>query len=150
MPSRPPEAHAAPLKASVLVIREIAEQLSASDCCGKLGPEQIPRAQSLGPLEDPRVRHERAGALAEGLRRRLGERAEVHQVDPRNLAYLVPKLVRDYWVYRPPLGAFARAVFLFFSPPALIVNGRVLASRELPDEARALALVEGAAAARRG
>ena len=90
------------------------------------------------------MRQERAGALAEHLRLRLGERAEVHQVDPRNLAYLVPKLVRDYWIYRPPLGAFLRALFLFFSPPALIVNGRVLASRRLPDETATLALVEQA------
>jgi len=63
----------------------------------------------------------------------------VNAVDPRNQLYLVPKLLADVFRYRPPLLEALRTLFMVFAVPAVIANGRVVYSGDIPEAAEAVA-----------
>lgn len=76
---------------------------------------------------------EKVGKTYLGLRERLPDSAHVVQVDPKNFFYLIPKLIRDLLVYRPPFLEGMRSLFMAYAFPAVIVNGRVLHQGEILD-----------------
>ena len=63
----------------------------------------------------------------------------VNAVDPRNNLYLIPKLLADVIRYRPPLLEALRALFMVFGVPAVIANGRVVYSGDIPEAGEAVA-----------
>ena len=123
---------------SVILIREVAEQLTGSGCCGKLhgdnalwgGGKLFERTRR--ELRDLGVLHR---AIREFYPAKEGvERVSVVSVDPRNQLYLVPKLWSDVVAYQPGWRAGLRTVLQLFSLPAVVVNGRVISRRDrLPD-----------------
>jgi hypothetical protein len=123
---------------SVILIRENAEQLTGSGCCGKLeGDDPLwPRAELFAHGDEHR---HKVGVLHRVLReffppRDGQEPVSVVVVDPRNQPYLIPKLWHDVLVYRPPLRDALATALQWFRLPAVIVNGRVVSRRgELPD-----------------
>ena len=119
-------------KPSVVIIREVDAQMTGSGCCGKLVGDST-RFGDRRVFEQSRQVMQQCGQLSDALRQELGDGIEITLVDPRNQLYLWPKLVRDVWRYRAPLGAALRTMAMAFSLPAVIVNGRVVASRRLPE-----------------
>lgn len=127
-PSRPP--------VSVILIREHAEQLTGSGCCGKLeGDNALVGGRPVFALA--RRGQQQMGVLHRAVReffppRDGRELVAVEVVDPRNQLYLWPKLIGDVLRYRPGLSAGLRTIAQFFALPAVIVNGRVISRRGQP------------------
>lgn len=121
---------------SVILIRENAEQLTGSGCCGKLeGDSCFGRQEDVFALA--RRNQQQLGLLYRTLREffpPLDGRPQVAvvSVDPRNQLYLVPKLLRDVWRYRPGAWAALETGLQLFSLPAVVVNGRVISRRGVP------------------
>ncbi len=121
---------------SVILIREHAEQLTGSGCCGKLEGDQA------GVDRGAVFRHTRADQQSTGILHRAireffpascgRETVAVMTIDPRNQLALVPKLVSDVLRYRPGWKNALRTTFQLFSLPAVVVNGRVLSRRSQP------------------
>ncbi len=132
----------APVPVSILLIRENAEQLTGSGCCGKLegdnsllGGRRVFR-QARRHQQDMGVLHR---AIHEFFPPLDGQpRVSVVTVDPRNQLYLIAKLWRDVWRYWPGLASGLRTGLQLFSVPAVIVNGRVVSRRTRPVDPDAL------------
>lgn len=130
---------------SVILIREWAEQLTGSGCCGRL------EGDFAGCHEGPVFRErregmERMGLVYRGLKEQFGDAVEIQVVDPRNAALLF-LLVRDCWTFRVGFGAGLR---MLFSIPkqAVVVNGHLADRTDHPDPRRIAQIVE--AQVRRG
>ena len=121
---------------SVILIRENAEQLTGSGCCGKLEGDSA--ASGGGELFQEARRHaEDLGVLHRAVRQFFpplaGEpQVSVETVDPRNQLYLLPKLWSDVARYRPGFWPGLRTALQLFSLPAVIVNGHVISRRHQP------------------
>ena len=126
-----------PRPVSVLLIREHAEQVTGSGCCGKLSGDDSLVGDTSRIFAEARSTQEHFGLLHRAIREFFpanssgGELPPVRvvTVDPRNQLYLLPKLARDVWHYRPGWRDALRTLSLSFSLPAVIVNGRVLSRR---------------------
>lgn len=127
---------------SVLLIRENPEQMTGSGCCGKLeGDTALTGGDRV--FQHARQHQREMGVLHRAIREFFPpcdgtERVRVQIVDPRNQLYLLPRLWRDVWHYRPGLWAGLRTACELFSLPAVIVNGRVLSRRKRPLDPDAL------------
>lgn len=119
-------------QASVILVRENAEQLTGSGCCGKLeGDNACADGRSL--FAQSEQEKQRLGVLYRAVRESFpAEQVEVVQVDPRNQLYLIAKLLRDVICYRPGPTDTLRTTFQAFALPAVILNGRVLSRRGVP------------------
>lgn len=117
---------------SILLVRESAEQLTGSGCCGKLeGTAAFQKRNNLFPntFNNKCV----FGELYILLRDRYAQDdIEVTMVDPRNVWYLIPGLIKDILLYRPAWNDAVRTLFCAFRVPAVICNGRVLISGDIP------------------
>lgn len=117
---------------SVILIRENAEQLTGSGCCGKLdGDLSVLNCPDV--FEHARTHQRDLGVLHRAVRKFFPPRdgrelVSVVTVDPRNQLYLLSKLWRDVATYRPGLRSALRTGLELFALPAVVVNGRVLAS----------------------
>jgi len=121
---------------SVLLIREAAEQITGSGCCGKLDDDD-PSLRGRDVFAEARKHQHDMGLLHRAIRKFFPPRDGREQVvsivvDPRNQLYLIPKLLRDVLRYRPGWRAGLRTVFQMFSLPAVVVNGRVISRRGQP------------------
>ncbi len=121
---------------SVILIRENAEQLSGSGCCGKLEGDAL-RAASDEPFAHTRADQSACGRLHRLLRKNFPDsgttpRVRVVTVDPRNQLYLAPKLWRDVCRYRPGIREGLKTALQLFALPAVVINGRVVSSRKRP------------------
>ena len=117
-------------KVSIILIREHAGQMTGSGCCGKLEGDNALTGggEAFGPL---RARQREFGVLHRAVRKFFGDpgdgnRVSIVTVDPRNQLYLMPKLFWDVVRYRPGWRAGLAAAMQIFSPPVVVVNGRVL------------------------
>jgi hypothetical protein len=121
---------------SVILVREHAEQLTGSGCCGKLEGDSA----ALGDEElfqEARRNAQDFGVLHRAVRQFFppqdgAPQVNVETVDPRNQLYLFPKLWADVLRYRPGFWPGIRTAFQLFSLPAVIVNGRVISRRHRP------------------
>lgn len=115
---------------SVILVRETAEQLTGSGCCGKLAGDGIARRKAR-LFADSRKRQLDMGLLHRAVKRFFPPcegKHDVHVtvVDPRNQLYLAPKLIRDVLRYRPGWRAGLRTMTQTFSLPAVVLNGRII------------------------
>jgi len=118
---------------SVILIRENAEQLTGSGCCGKLEGDAGP-IRSGEAFAHTRADQQRCGQLHRAVRQLfpsdIGQpQVSVVTVDPRNQLYLAAKLCRDVCRYRPGVRAGLRSLLQAFSLPAVVVNGRIISRR---------------------
>ncbi|MFW6125035.1 MAG: hypothetical protein ACOC46_02705 [Pirellulales bacterium] len=113
---------------SVILVRESAEQLTGSGCCGKLEGDNASRnGEAL--FADSRRHQQHMGRLYRAVREHFQpEQVDVIEVDPRNQLYLSARLLRDVVRFRPRLRDGVRTALQAFSLPAVVVNGRVVAS----------------------
>jgi hypothetical protein len=129
-------------KPSVILIRETEEQVAGSGCCGKFEGD-FARCGGEWIFPERRQIKESMGVVARWLKQEFGDAIELTIVDPRNQLYLIPKILRDVWHFRPPALAALRSLSMAFAFPAVLVNGAVKFSREIPScEAVAQAVVE--------
>jgi hypothetical protein len=123
---------------SVILIREFAQQLTGSGCCGKIiGSDRTLRGRELFQLT--RKHQLELGVLHQAVRKFFPQldgrdRVAVVVVDPRNQLYLIPKLLGDVLRYRPGWLAGLQTALQMFSLPAVVVNGRIISRHGGPLE----------------
>lgn len=126
----------------IILVREWDAQVAASGCCGRLGGEntELGDAQTFA---HNRCEMEAMGEVYRALRAELlDEDAEITIVDPRNMVWLVPALLRD--ARRRGLGPketwnnLRRGV----SYTAIIADGKTLFSGRIPPVEDAVAAVK--------
>ncbi|GAB6165892.1 hypothetical protein JCM19992_18920 [Thermostilla marina] len=126
---------------SVLLIRDGAEQLTGSGCCGVLTDDD-PTVRHRNVFRETRRDQEHFGILHRSVTRFFAKQIdngelEVVIVDPRNQLYLASRLMVDVFRFRPGFRAAVTALLQLFSVPAVVVNGRVISKRgraTTPDE----------------
>ncbi len=126
----------------IILVREWDAQLAASGCCGRLGGQNT----ELGDTEtfaENRSEMEAMGEVYRALRNELfNEDAEISVVDPRNMVWLVPALLKD--ARRSGLGP--REIWSQLrcgvSYTSIIVDGKVLFSGRIPAVEDAVAAVK--------
>ncbi len=126
----------------IILVREWDTQLAASGCCGRLGGQNT----ELGDTKTfaaNRSEMEAMGEVYRALRAELfDEDAEITVVDPRNMVWLVPTLLKD--ARRRGLGLqetwsqLRRGV----SYTSIIVDGKVLFNGRTPSVEEAVAAVK--------
>ena len=126
----------------IILVREWDAQLAASGCCGRLGGEN----SELGDAETfaaNRSEMEAMGEVYRALRAELfDEDAEITVVDPRNMVWLVPTLLKDArrrgLSLRETWSQLRRGV----SYTAIIVDGKTLFNGRIPPVEDAVAAVK--------
>lgn len=133
-------------KLKVLMIRERDEMLLVSSCCPRLGGDFTRfRSKKKGVeymFADRRKTMKEMGAIYLAIKERFGESAEIVLMDPRNGFPLLWHLGRDVFSYRPPLGKALRVLTVSFPFPAVVANGRLIASGEMDDPEAIVGLIE--------
>lgn len=113
----------------VLLVREWDSQVGGSGCCGRLGG-----GSELGCTNE--FAHAREGMVAMGavyraLRQELPE-ADLTVVDRRNTVWLLPTLVRDARRRGLGWGAVVRQLTMATRDTAIVADGLVISSGEVP------------------
>ena len=127
---------------SVILIRELEEQLSGSGCCGRLeGDFLVCGGEPVFP--ERRAIMNAMGPVYRTLRTRFGEAVEVHVVDPRNLFSLSFLLIRDFLGFRVGL-VEALKTLARLPVQAVVVNGRLVARGEWPDPMEVVGILDEA------
>ncbi len=126
----------------IILVREWDSQVAASGCCGRLGGENTELGDTA-TFAANRAEMEAMGEVYRALRAELfDEDAEVTVVDPRNMVWLVPTIMKD--ARRRGLGIkevwdnVRRGV----SYTAIIVDGKVLFSGRIPPPEDAVTAVK--------
>jgi hypothetical protein len=126
----------------IILVREWDSQVAASGCCGRLGGENTELGDTA-TFAANRAEMEAMGEVYRALRAELfDEDAEVTVVDPRNMVWLVPTIMKD--ARRRGLGIkevwdnIRRGV----SYTAIIVDGKVLFNGRIPPPEDAVAAVK--------
>ncbi len=126
----------------IILVREWDAQLAASGCCGRLGGENSELGDA-GTFAANRSEMEAMGEVYRALRAELfDEDVEITVVDPRNMVWLVPTLLKE--ARRRGLGLreiwsqLRRGV----SYTSIIVDGKVLFSGRIPPVEDAVAAVK--------
>ena len=126
----------------IILVREWDAQLAASGCCGRLGGENSELGDA-GTFAANRSEMEAMGEVYRALRKELfDEDAEITVVDPRNMVWLVPTLLKD--ARRRGLGLrevwsqLRRGV----SYTSIIVDGKTLFNGRIPKVEDAVAAVK--------
>lgn len=126
----------------IILVREWDAQLAASGCCGRLGGEN----SELGDGDTfaaNRCEMEAMGEVYRALRAELfDEDAEITVVDPRNMIWLIPSLLKDARKrglgIAETWGNLKRGV----SYTAIVVDGKTLFSGRIPPVEDAVAAVK--------
>jgi hypothetical protein len=118
---------------SVILVREWAQQMSGSGCCGRLegdfamcGDERV--------FAERRAVMERMGPVYRTLRERFGDSVDVQIIDPRNVSLLI-LLLRDFWGFHVGFGSALRTLFRL-PKQAVVVNGVLVDRSGRPDPER--------------
>jgi hypothetical protein len=116
----------------IILVREWDAQLAASGCCGRLGGEN----SELGDKDTfaaNRCEMEAMGEVYRALRAELfDEDAEITVVDPRNMVWLVPALLKDARKRGLGLKETWSHLRRGVSYTAIIVDGKTLFSGRIP------------------
>jgi|GEM_PF-679375 len=123
----------------ILLIRQSEGQLTGSGCCGKVGGRHS-YLRDTETFADTRRDMEAMGRVYQALRHAFGERVEITMADPRNLIWLLPSLLRAGYRSGGTQGAW-QAVRGGFAPCAVLVDGQVVASGEVPEPEAVVAAV---------
>lgn len=125
----------------IILVREWDSQTSASGCCGRLGGENT-------ELGDPqtyrhnRVEMERMGEVYRKLKEDLfDEEVEITVVDPRNMVWLIPSVMRDARRRGLSMGDTFKQINRGISYNAVILDGKVLFSGHVPDPKDAVSAI---------
>ncbi|MGF1473586.1 MAG: hypothetical protein ACFB50_17835 [Rubrobacteraceae bacterium] len=125
----------------IILVREWDSQTAASGCCGRLGGEN-------NELGDPdtyrhnREEMEKMGRVYRALREDLfDEEVGVTVVDPRNMVWLIPSVLKDARKRGLSISETLRSVNRSVSYNAVILDGKVLFSGRVPEPEEAVAAI---------
>lgn len=125
----------------VLLVREWDQQTTGGSCCGRLEGGDT---AFTGAADFTRCRHgmEAMGAVYRALAAELPrDRVDIEVVDPRNLTFLVPGILRDArrrgLGWRDAAGQVRRGA----GQGAIVVDGEVVSSGRIPEPGVAVDLV---------
>ncbi len=125
----------------IILVREWDSQTSASGCCGRLGGENTELGDS-DTYRHNRVEMEKMGKVYRALREDLfDEEVEMTVVDPRNMIWLVPSVLRDARKRGLSVTETLRNVSRGVSYNAVIFDGKVLFSGHIPEPEEAVRAV---------
>lgn len=123
----------------VLMIRERDELFVVSSCCPRLGGD-FNKFLIGGRVEyafpERRKIMKELGALYMRLKEAFGEEIEIEYIDPRNYLPLFVRLIKDVLEFRPSFLHALRVITLAFPFPAIIANGRLIASYQIEEPER--------------
>jgi hypothetical protein len=125
----------------IILVREWDAQLAASGCCGRLGGENS-EFGDRDTFAANRCEMEAMGEVYRALRAELfDEDAEITVVDPRNMVWLIPSLLKD--ARKRGLGLTETWSHLRrgVSYTAIIVDGKTLFNGRIPPVEDAVAAV---------
>lgn len=126
----------------IILVREWDAQLAASGCCGRLGGENT----ELGDTETfaaNRSEMEAMGEVYRALRAELfDEDVEITVVDPRNMVWLVPALLKDARRRGLNLREIWSQLRRGISYTSIVVDGKVLFNGRIPPVEDAVAAVK--------
>lgn len=126
----------------IILVREWDAQLAASGCCGRLGGENT----ELGDTETfaaNRSEMEAMGEVYRALRAELfDEDVEITVVDPRNMVWLIPALLKDARRRGLNLREIWSQLRRGISYTSIVVDGKVLFNGRIPPVEDAVAAVK--------
>jgi hypothetical protein len=125
---------------SVILVREWEQQMSSSGCCGRLEGDTLSWGGEQCFVERRRIM-ETVGELYRAIRARYGDAVEIRIVDPRNIPALIPTLVSEFRRYGVPVREAFRTIF-GLKVNSVVVNGRLVGRKGLPDPSTLLALIQ--------
>ncbi|MBA2617687.1 MAG: hypothetical protein H0U91_05890 [Rubrobacter sp.] len=116
----------------IILVREWDTQVAASGCCGRLGGEN----SELGEKETfaaNRCEMEAMGEVYRALKAELfDEDAEITVVDPRNMVWLIPSLLKDARKRGFGIAETWSHLRRGVSYTAIVVDGKTLFSGRIP------------------
>ena len=125
----------------IILVREWDSQTAASGCCGRLGGAD-------NELGDPdtykhnRDEMEKMGAVYRAIRKDLfDEEVEMTVVDPRNMVWLIPSVLKDARRRGFSIGETFRQINKGVSYNAVILDGKVLFSGHVPSPEEAVSAI---------
>jgi hypothetical protein len=123
----------------VLLVREWDQQTTGSGCCGRLegGDSEIAGASDFGHC---RQDMEAMGAVYRALRKELPQ-LDVQIVDPRNLTFLLPGMLKDARRGGASWRESFRELRRGCGQGAIVVDGRVVSSGIIPSADAAVGMV---------
>ena len=125
----------------IILVREWDSQTAASGCCGRLGGEHTELGDS-DTYRHNRVEMEKMGAVYRALREDLfDEEVEMTVVDPRNMVWLIPSVLRDARKRGLSLGETFKQMNRGVSYNAVIFDGKVLFSGHVPEPEEAVSAI---------
>ncbi len=123
----------------VILVREWDVQMGSSGCCGRLGGLDSELCAPSEVNQRARQNMETMGAVYRALLAEFGdERLDLTVIDPRNTAAIVPMVYRDARRRGMTRRTALRQVGAGTSTGAVVVDGKVVTSRGVPDPAEAL------------
>jgi hypothetical protein len=117
----------------ILLVREWDSQTSGSGCCGRLGGENCDVGHP-DTFAHSRSLMEAMGVIYRALRRELPRRTvDITVVDPRNMVWLIPTILRDGRRRGMGPGELWRQVTGGVRNGAIVVDGRALFAHDYRD-----------------
>lgn len=118
------------MRHQILLVREWDSQTGSSGCCGRLGGDEL---GGRSEFERNRCEMESMGTVYRALKQELSDdEVEINVVDPRNMTWLVPSLWRSARRRNMPVREILTQLSRGVSYSSIVVDGRVLFSREAP------------------
>jgi len=116
-------------KSSVIIVRESDGTGGCICCSGGMG-EFAKKDHSYGKI---RKIAEECGRLHREITDRFGdEEVEIIQIEPRAYFYLMPRVLKDVLKFNRSILSTIRTIFLWYPVPAVIVNGKPIATGRVP------------------
>ncbi|OEF99600.1 hypothetical protein BHF71_08230 [Vulcanibacillus modesticaldus] len=112
-------------KDSIIIVREQDELIAA--CCVPFEGEFVREVGKENLFSNQNDIIQSTGELYQRLKGQYGDLINLDVVDPRNHAYLFPRLVKDIFKYRVSLWQALKTIFALRSP-AVVCNGRLISS----------------------
>jgi hypothetical protein len=126
----------------IILVREWDAQLAASGCCGRLGGENSEFGDT-DTFAANRCEMEAMGEVYRALRAELlDEDAEITVVDPRNMIWLIPSLLKDARKRGFRIAETWNHLKRGVSYTAIVVDGKTLFSGRIPPVEDAVAAVK--------
>ncbi|CAN5917349.1 hypothetical protein BH23ACT10_BH23ACT10_39820 [soil metagenome] len=125
----------------ILLVREWDSQTSGSGCCGRIGGEHCDIGHP-DTFAHSRSLMEVMGAIYRALRRELPRTTvDITVVDPRNMVWLIPTVLRDGRRRGMGPGELWRQLTAGTRNGAIVVDGRALYAHDYADEDAAVTAV---------
>ncbi len=125
----------------IILVREWDSQTAASGCCGRLGGEGTELGNS-DTYQHNREEMEKMGAVYRALREDLfDEEVEMTVVDPRNMVWLIPSVLRDARKRGLSIRETFKQINKGVSYNAVILDGKVLFSGHVPAPEEAVSAI---------